>query len=285
MRWHNIWPLFLLTVVGALKAVEAGDGMRKLQAFCEFHITSQQGAAHSVSVAKNIPFLPPLAQCALPASPGIGNKLKWIRSTLTTSPFHLRTLGPVSFLPYWAMIGWSHWPQSVINHCRLQVPQVFSPSLLISLSRATAVMDITVGMFFIPSGAGNGLGPPLHSGIETKANVKKCAGSKAATGEGQSNRSFRGCMCCDTSGNNDLCEEGCFSVCAVWERLSCSKVCSIRVFYCTPQYSERLWWRGAFIRFNQERGPFCPTECSICSSTALLWIINSLDSRWSCLYG
>lgn len=97
----------------------------EMQALCEFHDTAQQGAGRSVSASKNIPFIRPPAWHALPASADIGNKLKWIRSTLTTSPFHLRTLGPVSFLPYWVMIGWSHWPQPIINHCCLQVPQAF----------------------------------------------------------------------------------------------------------------------------------------------------------------
>lgn len=54
----------------------------------------------------------------------------------------------------------------------------FLPSLLISLSRASTMMDITVGMFFISSGAGNGLGPPPHSGIETKSNIKNVLGAK-----------------------------------------------------------------------------------------------------------
>lgn len=150
-----------------------------MQAVCEFHDTAQQGAGRSVSASKNIPFIRPPVWRALPASADIGNKLKWIRSTLTTSPFHLRTLGPVSFLPYWVMIGWSHWPQPIINHWRLQVPRAFSPpSLLISLSRASAMMDVTVGMFFISLGAGNGLGPPPHSGIETKSNIKNVLGAK-----------------------------------------------------------------------------------------------------------
>lgn len=39
------------------------------------------------------------------------------------------------------------------------------------------MMDITVGMFFISSGAGNGLGPPSHSGIETKSNIKNVLGA------------------------------------------------------------------------------------------------------------
>lgn len=52
------------------------------------------------------------------------------------------------------------------------------PLLLISLSRATAMMDITVGMFFISSGAGNGLGPPPHSGIKTKEKIKNALGAK-----------------------------------------------------------------------------------------------------------
>lgn len=34
------------------------------------------------------------------------------------------------------------------------------------------MMDITVGMFFISLGAGNGLGPPPHSGIKTKVKIK-----------------------------------------------------------------------------------------------------------------
>lgn len=52
------------------------------------------------------------------------------------------------------------------------------PLLLVSLSRATAMMDITVGMFFISLGAGNGLGPPPHSGIETKVKIKNVLGAK-----------------------------------------------------------------------------------------------------------
>lgn len=39
------------------------------------------------------------------------------------------------------------------------------------------MMDITAGMFFISSGAGNGLGPPSHSGIETKSNIKNVLGA------------------------------------------------------------------------------------------------------------
>lgn len=39
------------------------------------------------------------------------------------------------------------------------------------------MMDITVGMFFISLGAGNGMGPPSHSGIETKSNIKNVLGA------------------------------------------------------------------------------------------------------------
>lgn len=241
-------------------------------------------AGRCLSVGKNIPFIPPPARCTLAASADIGNKPKWIRSALTTSPFHLRTPGPVSFLPYWAMIGWSHWPQPIINHCRLQVPQIFFPSLLlISLSRASAMMDITVGMFFISSGAGNGLGPPSHSGIKTKAKIKNVPGAKL-----QRERTWAtdrlgavGIVIHQetvTSAKKDV-----FPAC-VWKMLFCSEVCSIRVFYCSQQYSERLWWRGAFIRFSQERELFCPTAYSTCTSSALLWTINYFDSRWRCLY-
>lgn len=137
------------------------------------------GAGRSLIVGRIFLLFLQWTQCTLAASADIGNKLKWIRSALTTFPFHLRTPGPVSFLPYWAMIGWSHWAQPIINHCRLQVPEVFFPPLLlISLSRATAMMDITVGMFFISSGAGNGLGPPPHSGIKTKAKIKNVLAAK-----------------------------------------------------------------------------------------------------------
>lgn len=44
------------------------------------------------------------------------------------------------------------------------------------------MMDITVGMFFISSGAGNGLGPPSHSGIETKSNIKNVLGGRRGSG-------------------------------------------------------------------------------------------------------
>lgn len=85
------------------------------------------------------------------------------------------------------------------------------------------MMDITVGMFFISSGAGNGLGPPSHSGIETKSNIKNVLGAA----EGRSYRAFSGRACCDTSGNDDLCEEGCLPASAVKKMLFCSKVRSI----------------------------------------------------------
>lgn len=125
------------------------------------------------------------------------------------------------------------------------------------------MMDITVGMFFISSGAGNGLGPPPHSGIETKANVKNVLAAKQQWDRTRATDRLGGVQCCDTSGNDDLCEEGCFcSLCCVESAFFsffffflCSKVRS--VFYCSPKCSERMLWRGAFIMFSQQREPFC----------------------------
>lgn len=282
---HKYLVLFLST---ALKAWEAGDGARVITSVLQIphSVSAGREAGRSLSVGKNIPFFPPLARCTFAAIADIGNEPKWIRSALTASPFLLHTPRPVSFLPYWAMIGWSHWPQPIINHCRLQVPQVFffffPPLLLISLSRATAMMDITVGMFFISSGAGNGLGPPPHSGIKTKEKIKNALGAKLQRERTWATDRLGAVRVVIHQGTATSVRKDVFPACE-WETLFCCKVCSIWVFYCS-KYSEKLRWRGAFIRFSQERGLFCPTACSTCTSSALLWTINSLDSRWSCLY-
>lgn len=120
----NTWSSFLST---ALKAWETDDCARIITSVVRIphSVSAGRGAGRSLSVGKNVPFFPPLARCTFAAIADIGNEPKWIRSALTTSPFLLHTPRPVSFLPYWAMIGWSHWPQPIINHCRLQVPQVF----------------------------------------------------------------------------------------------------------------------------------------------------------------
>lgn len=40
------------------------------------------------------------------------------------------------------------------------------------------MMDITIGISFISSGASNGVGPPPHSGTETKDNIKNVLRAK-----------------------------------------------------------------------------------------------------------
>lgn len=58
----------------------------------------------------------------LPAGPNMGitpNKLNCYTWDVSASAWS-----------YWAMIGWSHWPQHIINHCCLQVPWFFLPLLV-----------------------------------------------------------------------------------------------------------------------------------------------------------